>query len=404
MSTKIKLVVFGEALTYPPKEGISAHVFGLLSSLTKSDVIQPMLVVADRGYVQTAQYNRFPWQTYLVPPQDFYDYTKMRRLLAKIGPDIIQSYDMYQARLIGTRYSEEFGVPLVMEHHDLESDRASFLELPGDIGNKNANAQHEIASFAALNRVMSRPDYNILKKSTTNNQTSFIYLPVATDDDFTDGLDTSRRNNHEILFIGNGAYPPNYAAMHHILDILAPSLLDYTFHIVGRLSDQLIPKNSPNIFGYGMIDDLRPLVERCFCGIAPIEAGSGMKIKILTYSSACLPVVATPVALQGFPNAPYYIPANYSEMKEKIVALSNNLRLKELSIAARRHYLEYYSPDIQRPPLEMYYSEAVKHGVSKDIRLEHIDRDDSRLFWLHENRNEQLETTNIVKYFTGVNT
>lgn len=394
----INIVVFGEAMTYPPKDGISAHVYSLLQSLSDSVIVKPILVVSDRGYVTAEQYKSMPWEVYLVPPDCFYDYSYMENLLERIGPDAIQSYDAYQARLIGTRYAAERNIPLVMEHHDVEAVRASFLTLPEGIGEKNAIAQKEVAEFASLNRVMSQYDYQYLKKLIPQSADRFICMPVAIKDDFAAMRDLTRRSKRDILFVGNGGYPPNLRAMHYIVKQLAPCMPNYTFHIAGRHSDEVAAQAGDNVIGYGMVDDLSKLAEKCFCGIAPLESGSGMKIKLLTYASARLPVVATPVALQGYQNVPFFKSAELDEFAEALIDLSDATNHRELSDAARAHYVEHYSPDHQRALLEGYYTEIVARQPESLVPLSLIERDDSRLFWLHEERDEAITTKSLIHY------
>lgn len=54
----------------------------------------------------------------------------------------------------------------------------------------------------------------------------------------------------------------------------------------------------------GVVEDLAPVLHRAACAVAPVLAGSGLKIKMLDYLAHGLPVAATPLAAAGLPLEP----------------------------------------------------------------------------------------------------
>lgn len=380
----MKLIVFGDALTYPPKEGITAHVFALLHSLAGTEV-QPVLVLADRGFISVESLAALPWKTILLPPDTFYDYQAMEQLLDSEKPAVLQSYSVYQARLIAGPYSLSRQVPLVMEHHDLEAALTEFLGLDRSISIANQQAQAEVADMASLNRVMSIDDYQVLISHVPEERrANYIHLPVGLSDAYKDAK-WPTRSPRDVVFVGNCAYPPNRQAADYIIRQLAPALPEFTFHLIGRLTDELPATDVSNVVGHGMVDDLAPLLASALCGVVPISVGSGMKIKVLTYLSAGLPVVGTPTAFQGYASADCLMEVSLADFPAALQRLAQDDQA-ELSPVARRLFLEKYEADGISKRLINAYKQVTFSPAPNAGALQLIERDDARLAWIHELR------------------
>jgi len=382
-----RIVVFGEALTYPPKEGITAHIFSTLEELAKLPDMQPFLVMADRGFFDTAIFDTLPWRTVLVPPDAFYDISAMTAIVTDIHPDIIQSYNVYQARLIGMPLAAQLNVPFVFEHHDLETELSTFLGLPKELAADNRRYQQDILHFASLNRVMSRYDYDILADSyrlEPEVQATLSWLPVSQADAF--GCNPPKADtNKGVLFIGNGSYPPNAQAIDYILRVLAPAHPELQFHIVGRFTDTLCADYSHNnVTGYGQIDDLTSVVSQCFVGIIPISAGSGMKVKVLTYLSAGLPVAGPAIAFHGYGSPDVLLEAeSAADYARHFTDLRTNHAWQGYGVAAREYFETSFDAAAIAHKLAAEYCRLTP-GARPELAP--ISRNDSRLAWIHELR------------------
>jgi hypothetical protein len=70
--------------------------------------------------------------------------------------------------------------------------------------------------------------------------------------------------------------------------------------LAGTGSDSLAAElNSPGVSGTGFLDDPSPHFARCALAIAPLLRGAGVKFKVLEALAARVPVVGTPIALEG---------------------------------------------------------------------------------------------------------
>ncbi|WP_135470021.1 glycosyltransferase [Crenalkalicoccus roseus] len=70
---------------------------------------------------------------------------------------------------------------------------------------------------------------------------------------------------------------------------------------VGRALTGALP---PGVALRGVVPDLAAVLHRAVAAVAPLRAGSGLKLKLLDYAAHGLPVAATPCAVEGFERAP----------------------------------------------------------------------------------------------------
>lgn len=383
------ILLFADGLTYPGKEGVSQHVIGLLMALSKVDNIRPVLLMCDRGTISQTQLRNLPWSTVLVSHSTYYNYSKIKNVINKIRPDILQSYSVYQARLISSRYSIEYRIPLVMEHHDVDEEFIDNYSLASEA----RNYQLDLIELASLNRTLSSRDAKILMKYSPSRSFTFVNIPSTISLD----LDRQLRAPDHILFIGNGAYPPNKKALNYIQKNLAPRLPHITFHLVGRLTENYDAAND-NVVGYGMIDDISQVISKVGFGIAPLEKGSGLKIKVMTYLSAGLPVIGTKIAFQGYKDSPALIQAELSDFADILSKQVKNYNAN-LSNFAKEEYTKNYRNDVHIDKIIQIYDNLKYDALVSEINSDVIYYDSINLPWLKEFREKEYtpckETTYI---------
>ncbi len=113
--------------------------------------------------------------------------------------------------------------------------------------------------------------------------------------------------NLRIGFIGALNWQPNIDGLNWFLARVWPrvseALPDTTFHIAGRGASRSVRKHlcGKNVFFAGEVDDARRFTDSMTVMIAPLFAGSGLRIKIIEAMSLGKTVVATPVAAAGLP-------------------------------------------------------------------------------------------------------
>lgn len=109
----------------------------------------------------------------------------------------------------------------------------------------------------------------------------------------------------DIVFIGSFPHMPNVDAVLFFAREVFPKLLarrpEILFHIVGSHPQEEILKLAelPGIVVHGYLKDLKPLFRSVRLSVAPLRYGAGIKGKIATTLAFGVPVVASPLAVEG---------------------------------------------------------------------------------------------------------
>lgn len=374
------VLLFADGLTYPGKEGVSQHVIGLLVALRQASKIRPVLLMCDRGTINKSQIEDLGLACILVPHSIYYNYNKIKKLINEVKPDILQSYSTYQARLIASRYSLEYRIPLVAEHHDIDEEYVKSYKLKS----KATNYQLDIVELASLNRTLSSRDEEILKNLAPSRAHTLLSTPSTILSPIKKVARNTLREPNKIVFVGNGAYPPNAKALEFICSELAPKLPDITFHLIGRLTESF-DGAAPNVKTYGMVDDISDILSTASFGIAPLEKGSGLKIKVLTYLAAGLPVIGTDIAFQGYKTSPVLIKAGLDSFANAVQEQVRNYSL-ELHTLATDEYQQNYHESTNLERLIAAYRNLTYDAKSTEENSRVLHFDIKNLPWLKEFR------------------
>ncbi len=109
---------------------------------------------------------------------------------------------------------------------------------------------------------------------------------------------------HDLVFVGGFRHPPNEDAVlwyaREVHPRVRAALPDVTLHVVGsEVTAAVQALAGDGLIVHGFVDDLAPLMDRCRISIAPLRYGAGVKGKVNMAMSYGLPVVATPMAVEG---------------------------------------------------------------------------------------------------------
>jgi len=112
----------------------------------------------------------------------------------------------------------------------------------------------------------------------------------------------SRRS--DLVFIGGFGHPPNADAIRwmasDILPVLRARIPDIRIHVLGDVPESARDElTTPGLELHGRVPDLTPWLEGSLASIAPLRFGAGVKGKINMAMSHGLPVMATPLAVEG---------------------------------------------------------------------------------------------------------
>lgn len=108
----------------------------------------------------------------------------------------------------------------------------------------------------------------------------------------------------DLVFIGGCNHAPNLDAMRWIAAEILPALRsafpDITVHLLGDMPETVRRELAqPGLSCHGRVADLTPWLDGCLVSIAPLRFGAGVKGKINMAMSHGVPVIATPIAIEG---------------------------------------------------------------------------------------------------------
>lgn len=109
---------------------------------------------------------------------------------------------------------------------------------------------------------------------------------------------------NDFVFIGGFGHPPNADAMRwiavEILPELRMQLPDAQVHILGDIPEAArADLQVPGLQLHGRVPDLTPWLDNALASLAPLRFGAGVKGKINMAMSYGVPVIATPLAVEG---------------------------------------------------------------------------------------------------------
>lgn len=114
------------------------------------------------------------------------------------------------------------------------------------------------------------------------------------------------RTEKALLFIGTLTWEANVDGLLWFFDRVWPALVakhpDLKFYLVGKNPDRrIVDKTSGDerVTITGFVDDLEPYYSRARVFVIPLRFGSGIKVKLLNAFYRGIPVVTTPIGVEG---------------------------------------------------------------------------------------------------------
>ena len=108
----------------------------------------------------------------------------------------------------------------------------------------------------------------------------------------------------DLVFVGGFQHPPNTDAVRwfvaEVLPLARDDLPDLCFHVIGsKVPEAIHALAGAHVRVHGHVEDLTPFMDGCRISVAPLRYGAGVKGKVNLAMSYGLPVVATPIAVEG---------------------------------------------------------------------------------------------------------
>lgn len=166
---------------------------------------------------------------------------------------------------------------------------------------------------------------------------------------------TPSSNGARVLFTGKLDYEPNLAALRWFRSDIAPELvfdglrLDVAGHCPAPIREEFA--DAPVRF-LGYVDDLFDELCRGRVFLAPITMGTGVKTKVLEAMAAGLPVVSTPLGVEGI-GVTHGVTALIGDSGPDLARhvrglLDDGARADAIGAAGREHVLASFAPDVLR--------------------------------------------------------
>ena len=346
MSRKIKVGIFVDGDFIPSYDGASNrfHYLSRYLSLNGADVV---IFHGYRGWSDISLIRKEPFKTYIFPKQHYYANLELiASLVKKESIDIIQFDNLEPILLQGIRLSKLTGARLVSEIHYVVRNLAEKLGANSSRINEIKMMEEEVGKSIDHLISLSEEDKMLLEKYMKMSSRNISVIPSGVDCDEIRyfGPNFDEKN---IIFLGNLYFQPNEDAVRRMRDLIYPELQrhGFRFTIAGDCPPDLKKDCQAKHFNFvGTLPDLNYLFKDATFALAPIDEGTGMRIKLLNYLAAGIPVLTTSTATVGFKNKGcFFIEDNYSDYGKRIINLLKNKKdLIRASYDGRSEIEKYY--------------------------------------------------------------
>jgi hypothetical protein len=254
-----------------------------------------------RGWSDLTRIAQASFRTYFFPQKIFYhniDY--LADVVRQSGVTLIQMNDVESISQIGYRISTALKLRLIFEAHYHTSSLAAALDVAPERVRLLQKLENNVCRNADHLFVFTEEDRNrwLSLSQCPANRISVVPFGIEAPSQ------TPREGRQGIAFLGNMYYEPNRRAVlrmvHEVLPTVRSQLPNTPAYVVGDIPDdlRLLCLNS-NIDVIGEVEAPGFILRRASVGIAPVTEGSGVRVKILSYIAAGLPVVATSIGSEG---------------------------------------------------------------------------------------------------------
>ncbi|MFE5158174.1 phosphotransferase [Streptomyces sp. NPDC056697] len=282
-----------------PLTGAAARTLHLNRHLAEAGV-EVTLLLCDLN-PRSRPTRRWPFPVRYVPYEAVYEDTgPLTAHVKDLAPDVLVMSNTQLTVRYGRALADAAGAALVYEMHDDEAAVAR------TIGNAEWECRQaavlQAAAVAAADAVVAftRRDADL---ATALRATAVHVVPCGVEPGPTPLRE--RETPGSAAFVGNLFYEPNARAAAFLRTRLAPALAPRggSVDVYGRYPRALRALGTGSTVRlHGPVPDLPSALSTAEVGLAPLDSGGGMKLKVLQYMAAGLPVVGTVEAFAGLPD------------------------------------------------------------------------------------------------------
>jgi glycosyltransferase involved in cell wall biosynthesis len=223
-------------------------------------------------------------------------------MLRQHEPDLMVSFMLFAAPRPGDIPSSTIAI---MAAEESMSDRIASMEARGfRCMPQGLTASVEAEHLSKWSTIVAiQWDEQVRLQELVPTSRVFV-VPYAREDQTPDVSGTSVRNPTEstyIAFVGTGA-STNVDAVRWFLENCWPEISNQNpgleFHVIGSVCWRL-SVTGPRVVLRGFVDDLDAAVAEAAVTVVPLQAGTGLKVKMIDAMAAGAAIVTTPIGAQG---------------------------------------------------------------------------------------------------------
>lgn len=391
-------IIVDTDLKIPPITGVTYRLFYLSKKLIRHG-INVKIFTCNRNIETDKDINKLlnnsRLELHIIPENIFYNITKMEKIVAKNKIDILQFEDPVSV-LYYYLIAEKLKIPIVLEMHDIEFTLQKYFKKSPEkifLSQAISNISCQLSDIVIT---MTPLDYSELIDKIGVDYKKIYIIPNPID--FSEfKFYGPNFKKHNVVFIGNMYYEPNKQAIEYIMYKIAPALIrkdrNITFTFIGMVDNELKKLTNSNFIFTGPINNLNKFLSQATIAICPITQGSGMKVKILNYCAAGLPIITTKLGASGYEKISSLVIENNLSTFSDIISKFLNQQKQSKKIGLQNYKLakQYYDINIISKKLVNIYQGIV--SLNKNIlRIKKIKM--SLPLWLEEGRVKKIKNKN----------
>ncbi|MFH1178483.1 MAG: glycosyltransferase family 4 protein [bacterium] len=408
MKKKIKVGIFVDGDFIPSYDGASNR-FHYLSRYLALNGIDIVIFHGYREWSDISLIRKEPFKTYIFPIKNYYNNLELiASLIRKESIDIIQFDNLEPILLQGIRLAELSGTKLVSEMLYVVRNLAKRLGADKFRISEIEEMEKEVGKSINHLVCISNQDEPLLKNYMRISSSIISVIPSGVDCKEIKYVGPNIKAKN-IIFLGNLYFKPNEDAVRIMRNQIYPELRKsgFSFTITGDCPAHLRKECVASGFKFtGTLADLNNLFKGATFALAPIEEGTGMRIKFLNYLAAGIPILTTNIATAGFEKKQcFFIEDDFSKYAPKIVDLfRNEKKLKSISQEGLHFIKKNYDWNIIARRAIRTYRKILANKTNKTSLPSNKILKNSEPVWLQEaidkKRFKKIKTDALPKEFS----
>jgi len=388
----MKILFITSRLPYPPYRGDKLKIFNLIKQLSSAHKITLLSFIASQKELEQITFLQ-PYcdQIYTIHLPKWRSLFNCLKHIFSRTPFQVAWYESSQMHRTARNLIENHGFEIIHVHLirmaqyamkgglaprllDL-TDAGSlylrrFLETTGNVAYKVLIKQ-ELGRISRYEQTLEQFDC-CLVCSSVDRDVLLQRAPSAKIELLFNGIDldyfsmngAQRQTDYRVICTGNMSYFPNADGVRYFVKEIFPAIKseipEAKFFVVGQDPPRKMLKlSNEDIIVTGFVQDIKEYYFQSTVAVAPIRFGAGTLNKILEPMALGIPVVATPVGVEGLPvqhGCHLLVARDSKEFSRSVIRLLRDKKLREnLASNAQQLVRSLYGWKVIAQQLEAFY-------------------------------------------------